>query len=442
MKHHTKNMLAALLALAMTLSLAACGAKQTDKGGETNETPAAQTEQTVESGIKTYENGGLTLSVPAEFDALLQVETPTEGAFFKVSELASVEAAKKLGEDTDYAGWIFSISAVDEAELHALLCGDMSGAQVFARDNYGKCYLYEHPTDVSIVREDYSVVGDEKSEDWQNWSSLHEWASTVRREFLIDNQNELAPFERGNSMLDMCLARAAYQSDAAYQLSTTEHGPFMGVSSIAAGYAEQLMSGNGVSYETVDASETPDGEYVVFSFPDDDVRFDFFLAEGKENYVRAVWSGNEELWLAHFADDSLKASDIMHAWYQELVDMGAGSALGSADDLVGEWAESIAGRGVIEISKTEDGAYSILINWSSSAFEHSVWQMTGVAGTGAVITYNDCTLTNIVSESETQSSESVEYENGTGRLFLEDGNLVWVDEVQNVADGSVFINVG
>lgn len=438
MKHWTKIMLAALLAMAMTLSLAACGKKEAAQGGETN---AAPTEQTVESGIKTYENGGLTLSVPAEYDALLQVETPTEGAFFKVSELKSVETAKKLGESTDYAGWIFSITAVDEAELHALLCGDMSGAQVFARDNYGNCYLYEHPTDVSIVREDYSVIGDETSEDWQNWSSLHEWASTVRREFLIDNQNELAPFERGNSMLDICLARAAYQSDAAYQLSTTEHGPYMGESSIAAGYAEQLMSGNGVSYELVDASETPDGEYVVFSFPDDGVRFDFFRAEGKENYVRAVWSDYEELWLAHFADDTLKASDIMQAWYQELVDMGVGSTLGSADDLVGEWAESIAGRGVIEIAKAEDGTYNVLVNWSSSAFEHSAWQMTGVAGTGAVISYDDCKLTNIVSESETESTDTVEYENGTGRLFLEDGNLVWVDEVQHIADGSVFIKV-
>ena len=89
----------------------------------------------------------------------------------------------------------------------------------------------------------------------------------------------------------------------------------------AAVYAERLMTGEGLSYEEADLSETPDGEYVVFSFPEDDLRFDFFLAEGGENYVRQVWNGDcEQLYKAVFADGTTKASAVMQEWYEALAE--------------------------------------------------------------------------------------------------------------------------
>ena len=59
-----------------------------------------------------YENDGLKLMIPLEYDELLITETPQDdrGArLFSVSEKASVEAAKATGMDYEGAGWLFSI---------------------------------------------------------------------------------------------------------------------------------------------------------------------------------------------------------------------------------------------------------------------------------------------------------------------------------------------
>ena len=112
-----------------------------------------------------------------------------------------------------------------------------------------------------------------------------------------------------------------YQNGSNYTLSTLEFGPLEPNGVDAVPYAEKLMGGNGVSYEEVDISETPDGEYVVLSFPDDDIRFDFFRIDDGKNYVRTVWGGEseyEELMLAHFLDESVQASDVAQAWYDAL----------------------------------------------------------------------------------------------------------------------------
>ena len=168
---------------------------------------------------------------------------------------------------------------MDETTLHGLLCYDMSGAEVFAKDADGYYYLYTHPTDVRLYRQNNAY-----EEAAEQWSKLNEWAwNDVRRDFLANNPG-LSAYTRGNSMLDMYLARAAYQKDANYTVSTTEHGPLSPNGVDAAPYVESLMGF--ASSEDADIRETPDGEYVVLSFPEDDVRFDFFRMEGKENYRR------------------------------------------------------------------------------------------------------------------------------------------------------------
>ena len=55
----------------------------------------------------------------------------------------------------------------------------------------------------------------------------------------------------------------------------------------------------------VDLDETPEGEYVVLYFPDDDVRFDFFLREKPDkDYIRQTNpDGSEELFRARMPED-------------------------------------------------------------------------------------------------------------------------------------------
>ena len=71
--------------------------------------------------------GGLVFEIPAEYKDLVTVQTeglqPDE--LIRVSETASIEAAKANGEDREGAGWLFSISRIPENELKRLRCGDI-----------------------------------------------------------------------------------------------------------------------------------------------------------------------------------------------------------------------------------------------------------------------------------------------------------------------------
>ena len=262
-----------------------------------------------------YENGGLRLLIPKAYDDLLETEIMKDrkgGVLYRVSEKASVEAAKKLAYDSRGAGWLFSIGQIDEGRRRELLCGDMSGAEIFARDANGQCYVYYHPTDVRYMRENNEAM----KRDQAQWTMLNEWAwSSVRTDFIRDNSLETAAYD--NSEVSIAIARAAYKPGVRYTVSTTQYGPIEPENFDAAPYAELLLK-NAV-YERTDA-ETPDGEYVVLAFPDEGFRYDFFKLKDHENYVREVRpDGTETLYKAIFFYGSTRASVAMQEWYDALV---------------------------------------------------------------------------------------------------------------------------
>ena len=118
-----------------------------------------------------YENEGMKLLIPLEYDELLVTEVPENspgGTLFTVSEKASVEAAG--GEDG--AGRLFSIVRISKEKMQEMRCDDMSGNEIFARDTDDNYYVYQHPTDVRFFRESYENV----ETDMQIWSELNEWA--------------------------------------------------------------------------------------------------------------------------------------------------------------------------------------------------------------------------------------------------------------------------
>lgn len=262
-----------------------------------------------------YENGGFRLLIPKAYDDLLVTEIVKDrkdGVLYRVSEKASIDAAKHLSYGTRGAGWIFSIGRVDEGRRRELLCGDMSGAEIFARDANGQCYVYYHPTDVRYMRENNEAM----KRDQAQWTMLNEWAwSSVRTDFIRDNSLETAAYD--NSEVGIAIARAAYKPDVRYTVSTTEHGPVELKNFDAAPYAELLLQ-NAV-YERTDA-EAPDGEYVVLAFPDEGLRYDFFKLKDHENYVREVRpDGTETLYKAIFFYGSARASAVMQDWYDAMM---------------------------------------------------------------------------------------------------------------------------
>jgi len=413
--------------------MAACAANAPSED-EKKDTPPASETDSKSDGV--YTNGGFKLTVPAEYNDLLIVETPEadkDGVLFNVSEKASVEAGKAIGDDG--AGWLFGIARISEDKLHEMMCSEMAGNEAFAKDADGNIYMYLHPTDVRFVRESY----DDIEADQKQWTELNEWASTVPGGFMAENAG-LEAVRYTNTGVDIYLSRLAYMGDLDYTVSTTQYGPMDPPKDFdAAPYLERLLSG--VTFESVDISETPDGEYVVLNLPDEDVRLDFF--PGNDNYVREVSSSYESLYKATYADGSTEASAIMQEWYDALVaESRAGKAGFNADGLIGTWAEKVAGRGVIEISKgAEEGKYDVHIQWSSSAFEQAIWDMTAAASGENAITYGDCKQVIRTYESETKFTDEVMYENGTGAFSLNsDNELLWRDYVEDAGGGTVFIS--
>ena len=262
-----------------------------------------------------HENQGLKLSIPADYDNLVFTKVfqgDEDGRLFSVSEAASMAEALSRHERGEGAGWLFSIGRVDASRLHKMLCGDMSGAEVFAKDGNGNYYIFYHPTDVRYMRAD----ADAMRRDAGQWTTLNAWARREVPPTFIE-ENGLAVETYDNSAVAMDLARAAYKRGTRYTVGTMQHGALASDEVEAAPYVERLI--RGATYRMADLSEMPDGEYVALYFPDTKVRYDFFKMQGKENYIREVHAdGATLLYEASFADPATKASRVMQQWYNAL----------------------------------------------------------------------------------------------------------------------------
>ena len=271
------------------------------------------------------ETDGVAFEIPAELKELVTVETEDQGdgVLVNVYETASVEAAKAQGEDREGAGWLFGISRLTQDRVRELRCGGMDGMEVFASD--GDDYLiYDHPTDVRFVREQY----DDIEEDMQQWSKLNEWAFENVRDEILANNSELKPAVFTNTTLDMFLAQAAYRPDTNFEIRSLDYG-VQDPKAIEENTFIEDLAENFV-YDEVYDQETPDGEYIVLNFEDENLRFDFFQAEEGHNLIREIMTiDGEEAGSTLFAaslketdDTSRTTTDIMRAWCEAFANAG------------------------------------------------------------------------------------------------------------------------
>ena len=261
-------------------------------------------------------NTGYSMEIP-EFireKATIQTEGLDKNTIVKVSETASLEANEKQNKGYDTAGWIFSISTATEDEVKQLRCGDMSGCEVFAQDENGTFYLFEHPTDVTLVRESY----DNMDKDMEEWSEINMWASECAQAAFIGPNKGLTYVTYSNSNLDIHLARIAFGGETNYTISTTQFGPLKTSAEDASEALDAFLNHAYIVY--TDTTEAPDGEYVVLAFPEENVRYDFFTAD--KNLVREVITFEdgeeyESLSTVYFDVDGFTATDVMQTWYDK-----------------------------------------------------------------------------------------------------------------------------
>ena len=275
-------------------------------------------------GTTKVDTNGIAFQVPEQLSDLVNVQTENlgEDTLVSVFEKASVEASEKLGENHDGAGWIFSITKVPEQKMKELRCGGMDGMDVFAEDD-DFFYVYNHPTDVRIVRE--------AQEDYQagleQWTMINEWAGQEVRQEILANNPDLDEEFFTNTSLDMHLAQAAFKPGTKFELRSLDFGAeALDPAALKEDdFIEDLA--NDVTYEVLPDAQSPDGEYVVLAFDDngEEVRYDFFKAEGARNLIRETRKvGDEEyttIYQANFkdADDADKTTTgIVEEWCKEI----------------------------------------------------------------------------------------------------------------------------
>ena len=376
-----------------------------------------------------YGNGGLTFEVQPKYNNLITVETPKDdpnGILFSVSETASLEAGGHEG-----AGWLLSIGKVSADELHGMLCYDMSGVSVFAKDEDGNYYVAYHPTDVRYER----ATPEEMQRDAGQWSMLCEWAADVPDKLAGKNGLESASYN--NTPVDMYMARAAWMEGVNATLSTTEFGPVEIAGVDGAPYAEFVMQG--WFWET-DPEWTPDGEYVALSFPDEDVRLDFFFAP--DAYIRVISGDYETLYQAMWYDDSISYAEAMQGWYYAAAERaGVKAPDESLDPFCGDWYEKIAGRGTITISKTlAPGKVKIEARWPESAAVVDTWEMTAALSEDGKLVYENGEFTATEYDEDGSEWETDWDWDLTGELFFnEDGELCWLDSRTEDDEPSAFL---
>ena len=358
-------------------------------------------------------------------------EETGEELLLVVSEKASIEAAEAMGEEeTEGIGELFRIIRVSENRLHELLCGDMSGIQIFAKDEEGKYYLFCTPTDVRYMRE----TNEKMDEDIAQWTELNEWVHGELINEILDRNSNLTTVSYTNTMLDIYLARIAYGKDVKYNVSTTEYGPLEPGKFDGTKYAEYLLEGNFVEVEN---TEAPDGEYVVLNFPDEGVRYDFFVAD--ENLVREVRGDYETIYKRVF-DGNVTNTEAMQSWYYAIAEqVGKKKDYKELDPFLGEWTEEIAGRGTMTITKSVGLAKAdIEARWPGSAFEVSNWSITANLTNNGKLVYNNCK--HIVTEYDENGNGTVisEVTDEGGIISLNnEGKIIW--KIDNWEEESTFI---
>lgn len=262
---------------------------------------------------------GIKFEIPEDIRDLVTVQEDglKEDEIVAVYETASVEAAEAMGKEFAGAGWLFTICKVPEEKMKELRCGGMDGMIVFAEDE-DIYYVYNHPTDVRYLRAD----NEEMEKDQDVWTSVNEWASGEVCPRILENNPKLDAEWYTNTDLDMHLAQAAYRPGTKYELRSLEYGAdALDPSSLKEDdFIEDLAED--YTYEIQDDVKAPDGEYCVLAFDEDgeEVRFDFFTAQGSRDLIREVRTiGGEEQEtfyraIVKDADEDDTTTDIVEEW--------------------------------------------------------------------------------------------------------------------------------
>ena len=117
---------------------------------------------------------------------------------------------------------------------------------------------------------------------------------------------------------------------------------------------------------------------------------------------------------------------------------------GEADDqgdspYVGTYAETIAGRGTITVTKGEGNVHNVTVDWSGSAWDRSQWTFSGEFDGRGVLEYANCTKTTTTFDDAGNGTTIENYNGGSGYIQMADENdMYWVDNVEGAGADCTF----
>ena len=375
-----------------------------------------------------YEVDSVKFDIKPKVNSLVTVEIAEKndrGLLFTVYETASKEATGLEG-----AGELFGIGKVTADKLHEMLCSDMSGADVFGKDEDGNYYIFYHPTDVRFDR----AEGDDWTSGWAQWSMLQEWADNVPD--LIELKNDLQHVSYTNSEVDIMLARAAWDDETTYTLTGNEYGTVETDSFDATAYIDFLLTH---MFYLTDDEEMPESDFISLNFPEESVRLDFFEEPG--GYVRYVTEDYELLYAAAWEDEELSTISVIESMYYAACEKaGLKEADHSLDAFEGAWYEQIAGRCELIVEKTVvPGKVYVTVRWPESYNIMNFWNMTATLLDGKLEYHNAEYQKVEIDEDGNEITTDMDW-GLSGTIFLDSGELVWHNDYSDDTEDTRFIH--
>ena len=212
-----KKALALMLSLVMMFSLGACTGSQNAKTPANQMTTTSTTTTTTPQQTEDKDEKSIEIPIAEEMSDKLTVSyDPAENdsdhvkTLVSVYETKSVEAGNAVHPGEDWGdGWLFGIVELDRVGMERYASYDQTGFEFFAKKADSETYyLYTHPTDVRMMRENDDMYSDEAS--MAEWTAAVEWAGTMKDTILAANEN-LEPYS-----LDSLTNGFTYDGDHKY----------------------------------------------------------------------------------------------------------------------------------------------------------------------------------------------------------------------------------
>ena len=106
-------------------------------------------------------------------------------------------------------------------------------------------------------------------------------------------------------------------------------------------------------------------------------------------------------------------------------------------DLSGSWQDEVSQRASMDVTKNQDGSYSIVVSWANGASETVIWQITGTYDEASgMLSYNNGVYT--VHTWDEEGAETVSEPETTKGAFMKEGDkLRWQDS--KISENGLFV---